>query len=362
VPTLRRYLCTRPGDPFFALLSPPPPLPALQFIRRCHKVAIVDEGEIKYFGPFTPEAQSILSRYLPVPNEAIHQTVEDTRPKAEPKAAAVISKPESKPVTALRMGPAFKRYIQEGDAWKVIAAICLGLFAISNRQMSDFWVRFWSSDKYKFYKGPDDHGNRASYIYAMTYGAFGTMFLIVQLFRSSIFYWWAAAASNRLYRKILHRVLNTPMGFFLVKPVGELLNTFTSDQDKADENLPDVLHLAGIYMILLLATSVTVSINILEFLAFAAVLVIVTVVMLNLYLPAATQVKQIRLDSAGSLVGLTAETLEGLPLIQAFGHEEAFVHVRRPSLSHDPLYTTPRPLCQHATCFLNLPLHCSAHV
>ena len=48
---------------------------------------------------------------------------------------------------------------------------------------------------------------------------------------------------------------------------------------------------AGVYFIVLAATAVTVSINIIEFLAFAAVLFIMTLVMLRLYLPAATQVR-----------------------------------------------------------------------
>jgi ATP-binding cassette, subfamily C (CFTR/MRP), member 1 len=71
-----------------------------------------------------------------------------------------------------------------------------------------------------------------------------------------------------------------------------------------------------------------VSINILEFLAFAAFLLIMTIIMLRVYLPAATQVKRMRATTAGSLVGLVAETLEGLPLIQAYRHENAFQHVR----------------------------------
>jgi hypothetical protein len=60
-----------------------------------------------------------------------------------------------------------------------------------------------------------------------------------------MFFYWGSCASNRMHRKKLHRVLNAPLGFFLAKPVGELLSTFSSDQDKADESLPDVLHLAG---------------------------------------------------------------------------------------------------------------------
>jgi hypothetical protein len=80
--------------------------------------------------------------------------------------------------------------------------------------------------------------------YAWTYGALAFAFFAIQIFRTGMFFYWGACASNAMHRLKLHRVLNAPLGFFLAKPVGELLSTFSSDQDKADESLPDVLHLA----------------------------------------------------------------------------------------------------------------------
>jgi ATP-binding cassette, subfamily C (CFTR/MRP), member 1 len=70
--------------------------------------------------------------------------------------------------------------------------------------------------------------------------------------RTSMFYWWALSAASTLFRKQLHRVLNTPMAFLLFKPVGELLAAFTSDQDKVDEALPDAVHLAGARVLLVI--------------------------------------------------------------------------------------------------------------
>jgi len=47
--------------------------------------------------------------------------------------------------------------------------------------------------------------------------------------------------------------------------------------------------------------------------------------MLYYYLPAATRLKALRTKTASELVGLVAETLEGLNVIQAFGKNEYFV-------------------------------------
>lgn len=84
---------------------------------------------------------------------------------------------------------------------------------------------------------------------------------------------------------------------------------------------------ADVYAIILLSTAVTVSSQLYEFVAFAAVLGVVTWIMLRLYLPTATKIKALVSDTAGSLVGLTAESLEGLEVIQAYQHEDYFVKV-----------------------------------
>lgn len=46
-----------------ATLAPPPR--QVEFLPQCDKVAIMDEGSCVYFGPWTPHAAELLSRYLP---------------------------------------------------------------------------------------------------------------------------------------------------------------------------------------------------------------------------------------------------------------------------------------------------------
>ncbi len=96
-------------------------------------------------------------------------------------------------------------------------------------------------------------------------------------------------------------------------------------QDVADEQLVDNLHFLGIYALIMLSTIITVSTTIYYFSIFAGVLIIVTLIMLIFYIPAATKIKALRTSSGGALVGLVAEALEGLPIIQAFGKTSYFV-------------------------------------
>jgi len=96
-------------------------------------------------------------------------------------------------------------------------------------------------------------------------------------------------------------VLYAPLGFFLQNPVGEMLVAFTKDQDILDENLVDTLHYLGIYGLIMLSTVILVSITIPMFSVFAGVLVFVTLIMLYFYLPAATTLKQQKVETAGKL-------------------------------------------------------------
>jgi ABC-type multidrug transport system fused ATPase/permease subunit len=116
-----------------------------------------------------------------------------------------------------------------------------------------------------------------------------------------------------------------PMSFFLQNPVGEMLVAFTKDQDILDENLVDSLHYLGIYGLIILSTVITVSVTIPMFSIFGGVLIIVTLIMLYFYLPAATTLKKAKVNTAGDLVGLVAETLDGLSIINAFGQNQYFI-------------------------------------
>jgi ATP-binding cassette subfamily C (CFTR/MRP) protein 1 len=94
-----------------------------------------------------------------------------------------------------------------------------------------------------------------------------------------------------------------------------------------DENLPDAVHFMGIYGLILVSTTITVSVTINFFGAFTGALMIGTVIMLWIYLPAATALKKTRAMAGGSLVGLVAEVLEGLNVVNAYGKQEYFLGV-----------------------------------
>lgn len=120
-------------------------------MRRCDKVAILDHGTLQYFGPFTPDAQNILSRYLPIPRvRPAAAAGSDRRPPLPAAKTAPPRNLDAPPATALPMAAAAWQLVKAGPGWKLLAALLLGLLAHSIRQLSDFWVKFWANDHYGY--------------------------------------------------------------------------------------------------------------------------------------------------------------------------------------------------------------------
>ena len=112
-------------------------------------------------------------------------------------------------------------------------------------------------------------------------------------------------AGQDLHKNMVHRVLHAPLGFFLRNPVGEILVAFTKENDIMDEQLIDTMHYLGIYGLIILSTVITVAVTIPMFAVFGGVLIVITMIMLYFYLPAAAKLKVLRIESAGeSLLGV----------------------------------------------------------
>ncbi|KXZ54551.1 hypothetical protein GPECTOR_4g616 [Gonium pectorale] len=313
----------RGGEPSTPL-HPPPPAPP---------------------GRWNEEAQRLLGELLPI-THLLHAAGSQEAAPAAPKKkdgpaksesvqltlapTSIGPKPSSKPAgapptTHLSAVRSFFVYTWYGNLFIVFVSFIFFLAAQTSRQVSDFWVRWWVNDEYKHFPRKGVQHEPATRFYSLIFFLLTSLFYINMLVRGATFLWWVLRSSERLRTRALHNVLNAPMGFFLVTPVGELLLNFTKDQDIMDENLPDAVHFMGIYGLILAATTITVSVTINFFGAFTAALIAATLGLLAIYLPAATALKKARAVSGGMLVGLVAETLEGLGVVQAFGKQEYFI-------------------------------------
>eukprot|EP00798_Chlamydomonas_sp_ICE-L_P021717 gene21717-28737_t len=358
---------------------------------QCQKVAIMDGGDMLYFGPYNDAAREKLSKVVPA-SHLLAAAGAAEQPRDAPKPTG-LNKMKS---SALQVGAS--SHLAYGEKKKVERKICLtqgeaikvfvklspfmgAVFVINfiiylasqtSRQVSDWWLSQWSQDTKVWYtqdvvpSNPDDAGTdypyeslNASQAYIITYAICVLFFFASMVWRGQTFFWWARGSGQKIHEKAVHNTMFAPLGFFLTNPVGELLLAFTNDQDNMDEQLLDNLHYLGIYGLIILSTTITVSVTMYYFSIFGGILIIVTLIlyyrhphsvllpnavtimMLYYYLPAATRLKALRTKTASELVGLVAETLEGLNVIQAFGKNEYFVATAamRSDAHHSTVFT-----------------------
>lgn len=98
----------------------------------------------------------------------------------------------------------------------------------------------------------------ANSTYALTYMGLMLAFWLFMMFRGATFLCMVLRAGQRLHSNMVHRILFAPLGFFFGAPVGDLLLSFSYDQQVLDEQLPDSIHFLGIYGLIVVATTITV--------------------------------------------------------------------------------------------------------
>lgn len=324
-----------------------------ELLSQCDRVAIMDNGDMMYFGKWSGEAENLLGTCLPGLSKLHAACGGDVLMRLPPAASPPMLNPQltfsptdlgkmmgTQLPGKIPMAQAVRILIREGGTLLFILAVVAFLVSQSTRQMSDYWIRQWTSDSLRLYRA-NTSSTKASTMYASTYWALVGGFILLVLIRGLTFYWHILRASQRLQWEVVHKVFHAQLKFFLQIPIGDLLVSFSKDQDIMDEMLPDALHYMAIYGVILAATTVLVSISIAMFSVFAGVLVIMTAVMLLLYLPAATQMKAMKAKTAGEVVTLVTEVLEGLNALQTHHQQDLYLNkvIRRVDLNHRAIFS-----------------------
>jgi ATP-binding cassette subfamily C (CFTR/MRP) protein 1 len=127
----------------------------VEFLPSCDKVAIMDEGNMIYFGPWNAQAQTALSRVLPASHLlAAAGSAEEKKTAPKKKAASKtgsnlslsatnlkdnLGKKSRGPTTTLPIGQAARTYAVHGGIILGFITLFFFLAAQTSRQISDYW-------------------------------------------------------------------------------------------------------------------------------------------------------------------------------------------------------------------------------
>ncbi len=103
-----------------------------------------------------------------------------------------------------------------GTVW--VFTLIVFLAVQTSRQISDWWLRQWTSDARKWYprsvnkKNPISAATDAPYealsasqAYIITYAIPVLFFVLMMFTRGACFYWWTLSSGNRIHRKAVHK-------------------------------------------------------------------------------------------------------------------------------------------------------------
>ncbi|KAL6064447.1 Canalicular multispecific organic anion transporter 1, variant 2 [Balamuthia mandrillaris] len=208
----------------------------------------------------------------------------------------------------------YAAYISQAGVASFLWAMFLVIFTQIIRIVSDYWLAFWNNDTFGYEK----------WVYCVIYAGFVTAFGVSLYLRGTFFYLAALRAARKLQSKMFYRMLHAPLSFFTFTPLGVLLNCSSKDQDKADEQFPDSLHLASVYFLVIITTDILVSI-VLPYYSICVVFLLVTLFLVQWFsLRSANYLRNLSASTNSHIFAHISETFHGLHIVRAFKAEERF--------------------------------------
>lgn len=115
-----------------------------------------------------------------------------------------------------------------GGKLNLFLVLTLFLLTQSIRQISDWWIGAWSMDTFSL----------KTDTYIWIYFGISCCIGLFTFIRGYMFGVFTLQGSNNFQKRLLERLLHTPLSWFDVTPTGRIIARATKDQDDLDSNLP----------------------------------------------------------------------------------------------------------------------------
>ncbi|KAJ3322905.1 Multidrug resistance-associated protein 4 [Boothiomyces sp. JEL0866] len=302
----------------------------LQFVQRCSRIIILEEGRLIDSGSIAALQNSksqfskVIREFVSKPDEAEvvdheEEITELPQIQNENRDSSDVEKKEfRKEESAIGNVPfsAYVRYLRNGSgAGLFTLLVFLLVFGQILTLAVDLWLARWSSL---------DAESQRKTIYLIAFVIIGIGAVGVGIGRAILFFFIGYRSSYRSFRDMLAAVFRSPMSFFQAVPHGRLLNRFAKDLNLMDENLPQTFFdfcqcIFASLSIFIVASVVMPYVMIL--LPFIAVFFYY---LRKYYITTSRQVKRIEATTRSPVYSSFSTTLEGLSVIRAFSAEERF--------------------------------------
>ncbi|KAJ3610666.1 hypothetical protein NHX12_022758, partial [Muraenolepis orangiensis] len=221
----------------------------------------------------------------------------------------------------------FSVYLQylRAMGWGYSALVFL-MYTIQNTAFlgQNLWLSDWTNDAVDYYNMTYPNWKRDTRI-----GVFGALGVAQGLFvfiGTLLMADGSVSASRILHSKLLHTILRVPMSFFDTTPSGRVVNRFAKDIFTVDESIPQCFRS---WLLCLLGVLGTLFVICLATPFFAVVIIPLAVVYMfvqRFYVATSRQLRRLDSVSRSPVYSHFGETVSGLSVIRAYGHQERFLN------------------------------------
>ncbi|XP_070772711.1 ATP-binding cassette sub-family C member 2 isoform X2 [Enoplosus armatus] len=187
----------------------------------------------------------------------------------------------------------------------------------------NLWLSEWTNDAVEYYNRTYPNWKRDTRV-----GVFGVLGVAQGLFvflGTLLLANASVAASRILHSRLLNNMLRVPMVFFDTTPIGRVVNRFAKDIFTVDEAIPQsfrswllcLLGVVGTLFVICLATPF--------FTVIIIPLALVYYFVQRFYVATSRQLRRLDSVSRSPIYSHFSETVSGLSVIRAYGHQERFL-------------------------------------
>ncbi|PIK53498.1 putative ATP-binding cassette sub-family C member 9-like [Apostichopus japonicus] len=227
-------------------------------------------------------------------------------------------------------------FLAKAGVFSVALTIITNVVVLFTGVFGQYWISLWSQS------GQDaiDEGDLSSYsngFYTGFYSLISFTALFANLVGGLSVYWSVLTAGVKFHDNSITSVLRSPLRFFDTTPSGRIMNRFSADLDKIDQELGLQISIF-IMTFLYVVGGVLVNALVAQFffvllLPFFFFFLYVT----QYYLTSTREMKRLESISLSPVYNHFSETLSGLPTIRAYGYqaqfsEESFRRIDRSAL------------------------------